>query len=156
MKRGTIALFFTVAAMLSVAASALASEPPGSPKWEIVVRQDPAPLPDPAPFSVAGHYSFSSKRWSAIATHRFDTLWSDVFGLRGWNVDLLAIAGGNADTALVGGGVQLTVPIHPRVSVGGGLALTKSGVQLGDLFANFDGFGLGATLSVSYSIPFRS
>jgi hypothetical protein len=112
------------------------------------------PAQEEARYSIAAYYSLERHDWSGIATTRLDTLWVDVFGLKGSTVDLLGIVGGNAEVGLAGGALLLVVPIHPRISIGLGPALTKQSQSLENFFQDFEGFELGISVSLNYSMKF--
>ncbi len=108
----------------------------------------------PAPFSLAGHYSFARKEWSAVAIKGFDTLWSDLGGRKGFNIELFGLVGGNGASAIVGGGIGLVIPLHERISVGFGLTLSKSGNSTESFFSNLKDIEFGGTASVTYQVRF--
>jgi hypothetical protein len=137
----------------------LAIATPAQPEFELAMRvpiveswQDPGE--GEAPWSIAGYYSFKRQEWSLIATNRIDVLWSDLGGRKGVNIELHGIVGGNADTGLVGGGLQLTIPLHPRITFALGAAVTKNNQTLAGMFESLAGFELGATASIVYALRF--
>lgn len=110
--------------------------------------------PPAAPFSLAGNYSFSRRELSAVAIKSFDTLWPDIGGRKGFNVDLFGMVGANAEAALIGGGIGGFLPIHPRITLGLGLTLSKRGSTFEEFFADFKGFEVGVVGSITYQVRF--
>lgn len=118
----------------------------------VVMVQEPTPTP--SPFALSGHYSFARREWSAIATTTFDPLYENIGGKQGFNIELYGLMGGNAEAGIIGGGIGLVYPIHPRISLRAGLDVTKRGSTFEEFIADFKGFELGGTLGVLYWMRF--
>lgn len=128
------------------------------PRWEPTVRKilTVQQNPPPEPFLLTGHYSFARKEWSAVAANSFDVLWKDLGGRKGMNVELFGLLGGSGEAAIAGGGLGLIVPLHERISLTGGLALTKRGSTFESFFTELKGIELGGWIGIAYTLPFRS
>ncbi len=119
----------------------------------VVNQSEPTPG---EPFSLSGRYAFARKEWSLVGAYTFDTLWADIGGKKGFNIELYGIGGGNANAGILGGGVGIIYPIHPRVSFTAGIDVVKRAETFQEFFADLKNIELGGKIGVQYMVPFRS
>lgn len=107
-----------------------------------------------SPVSLTARYGFDRKEWSLIGAYTFDPLWTDLGGKKGFNIELYGLAGGNANSGVLGGGLRLVYPVHPRVSLTLGLDLAKRAETFSEFFSDAKGFEFGGSVGVLYQMRF--
>lgn len=107
-----------------------------------------------SPFSLSARYSFARTDWSLVGTYTFDTLWSDLGGKKGFNIELYGVGGGNASASILGGGIGIVYPIHPRISITLGIDMVKRAETFQEFWSDLKGIELGGKIGFIYQMRF--